>query len=364
EELAAFNAEARRDATEALIGLYFDHPELLTPADTHAVPMILVENNIWGFGNRLDAARGQADKTIHSRVADELHQHPGSPLIAYFVGNERSFAWIVTDRETTVRQLPNRRELQRLLTPVLVDMNRPGQVVNTDDARVLGDILWQPLAGHWQPDRLLRIIPDNLLTQVPWGALPAPGQDTGRLAVEHGSLLQVHSLAALAQCLAAESGRRPDPENLRMLALGVDSALGGSGQSNQVDLRHAESEAQQIGELWPARRAVVKVGSDASWQQITGLRLSQFGVVHLATRATVHQGRPKETTIRLGDAAEFSVLTIPMVRSLDLDAELVYLSCCRAAGGASGPSGGVMDFAGAFLDAGARTVIASTNLVD
>ena len=47
-----------------------------------------------------------------------------------------------------------------------------------------------------------------------------------------------------------------------------------------------------------------------------------------------------------------------------LSADLVYLSCCESSRRLTGSGSGFMDFAGAFLHAGARSVIASTLRVD
>ena len=50
-----------------------------------------------------------------------------SPLVVYFVGRERSFAWIDAGGELTVQKLADSEELQRLLLPVRADLARPGR---------------------------------------------------------------------------------------------------------------------------------------------------------------------------------------------------------------------------------------------
>jgi CHAT domain-containing protein len=57
-------------------------------------------------------------------------------------------------------------------------------------------------------------------------------------------------------------------------------------------------------------------------------------------------------------------VTIAAVVELELDAELVFLSCCEAAGRSAGRGRGLADFARAFMRAGAKTVVASSLRID
>jgi len=202
-------------------------------------------------------------------------------------------------------------------------------------------------------------VPDGLLHDVPWSALPLAWTDmSAALVIDYGPILEYGGEPRLA-------GGENDPGELTLLAIGCDSAPGTTtGLAGLPQLRRAEQEALMVHAQWPNPFRQLRVGAGARWDNIVGDDLAESGVIHLASHAEVHQGMPQRSTLRLssGDSAE--PVTLQAVSNLELNAELVYLSCCNAARRMSTGGSGVSDFAGAFLAAGARTVIASTHWVD
>jgi tetratricopeptide (TPR) repeat protein len=356
EELRAFNQVALRDASETLIGLYVDRPDLLAGLDPNEHTLLLAERSRWS-SDRSATAEPVASSEMLARLLTE-----DSPLLAFFVGGERSFVWAGVDGVLTVDALPGREPLLRALAPVTADLERPGRPLDKDAASRLSSLLMGALDDRWPAGSTLRIIPDDILFAVPWSALPFSEAGSGgapRPIIEHGPICEAPSLAMLIRTDA------PAPAgSLRMLAIGQDGAADRDRPSGGLrPLRHAEAEAQSICALWPAGLAVAWTGDDA-WKRLSAPRRDRYDVLHIASHAVVHQGAPGRSTLRLASGPDPIPVTIAAVVELELDAELVFLSCCEAAGRSAGRGRGLADFARAFMRAGAKTVVASSLRID
>ncbi|MFH1842656.1 MAG: CHAT domain-containing tetratricopeptide repeat protein [bacterium] len=356
-ELRAFSGDAYRDVTEILLGLYVDYPSLLAHTDPGRHTLLLAEGNRWG------ARTGGSSGKSHEAVLSDLVSNDHSVLLAFFVGTTRSFMWVGFAETVRIYPLAGRPELLQLVAPVLLDMSRPDRPVTPELAGEIGRVLLGEVAKVWPADGLLRIVPDDVLFAMPWCGLTMESPDGGDpvSVVDHGCVVEAPSLATFR---AATAAGRPAGQQ-RLLTVGFDSAGGVSEDSTEPrDLRHAEAEARQVAAQWPNGNAVVRVGPEASWSRIAELSLDQFGIIHIASHAMVRQGLPSQASLRLAGAQESVPLTIPAVAALELRTDLIYLSCCEAARQLSRGGSGLMSFARAFLDAGTRSVIASTIRVD
>jgi len=332
-DLPAFSSDLWRDAAESLIALYIDHPTLLAGREVGGVTLALARE---GCGRR------GADR-------------PGG--IVYFVGRERSFAWTDAaggrERMGATWTLPSRRELAQLLAPVLADMEQPDRPVDEGAVRALSATLLAPLGDRWRPGEVLVIEPDDILCAVPWAALTLPDGD---VVLDHGPLVEAAPQAAPA--LARRDAIRPG----ELLAIGHDGgATDPADGASTRRLREAAAEAREIAALWPDGRAHLLVGPAASWDNLERTDLRRFAVIHIATHAVAWAGPTAAATLRLADESGGHPLTAPAIRKLDLAADLVVLSCCEAA---SRHGSGLTDLAGAFLQAGCASVLASTVRVD
>jgi len=357
EELHAFNQVALRDAAEALIGLYMDRPDLLADLDLGEHTLLLAERSRWSADRSATAEPAVTGEMLTHLLADD------SPVLAFFVGRARSFVWTGDADGLSVGSLPGRDELLQALAPVAADLERPGRPVDEDAARHLATLLLGALGERWPAGKTLRVIPDDILFATPWSALSwtgAPAGDSARTVIDHGPVCEAPSLAALVNADAPASAA-----TLRLLAIGQDGTAGGSRRPDDVlALRHAETEARAVCALWPAGQAVARVGADAAWERLADPRQDRYDVLHIASHAVVHQGAPGSSTLRLASGPDPFPVTIEAAGELELDAELVFLSCCEAAGRSSGTGRGLADFARAFMRAGAKTVVASSLRVD
>jgi hypothetical protein len=257
-----------------------------------------------------------------------------------------------------MHSLPNATEIERLVQPVLAEYQAIHREPDWQAARRLADVVLAPVMPVWHDGGELRIAPDGVLSLVPWAAMPLPGArgegPIPDLAVDRGPVVMLCVVDA-----PPDGGARPGGANL--LALGCDgTADAGAGPV----LRNAEREARRVAAVWSEGGVDLRVGARAAWSASLAEDLASFDVIHIASHAVIHRGDPSGGVLRLAGPAGAAPVTIAAVRGLSLRAGLVYLSCCEAAGARADAAAGTDDFAGAFLQAGARTVVASPLRID
>jgi CHAT domain-containing protein len=125
-------------------------------------------------------------------------------------------------------------------------------------------------------------------------------------------------------------------------------------------------EVEALGRL--VGRSTTLLGPEASEQELERLRaggkLKSFRLLHFATHGELNQDRPEQSALILardrGPGGAAGRLTVSTIRGhWQLDADLVVLSACQTALGGEGGGEGLLGFAQAFLQKGARAVVLS-----
>ncbi len=365
-ELASYHRRSRREILEALLDLDYGCGTAGRAADPPADRDLPAAALLLAEDLRLD--RPSAGAPAPGRLCAALARDGRLPLVAYFVGEKASFRWVVTGDGVAWSRLPGRRDLETALAPVLADLRHPAR---EPDAAALGRLaaLLLPADGSfWQPGTTLFLLSDGPLSGVPWSALPWPapavlaaaGSARDRApALERGPICELPVL----RTAAADRPARP-PAALPLLAIGCDGTVQDPEGPDLPALRQAENEARAIAALWSESARRLVLGAEALGSEAWPDDLSRYGVVHVATHAVAYQGLPGRSTLRLAAPGGGRPLTLQGVADLDLDAELIYLSSCEADRRLSAAGSGLDSFARAFLAAGARAVVASTQRVD
>ena len=278
------------------------------------------------------------------------------PQIIYFVGDGSSFRWTIVDGEISLIRLAGEDSLLTVLAPVIADFKQPTRSPVSGELAALTETLGGAPSG-WRAGGSLAIVCDGPLFSVPWAALPMEnGAD--RVWIDQGPVV-------LADAPTFEAGRSSPARNAppRLLALGVDGGDGRLGAGLEA-LHHAEREARDIYELWPAGHADLRVGTAADWRALDAEELSMYAVIHIASHALAYQGMADKTTMLLAGSGG-DPLTSAEIGQLDLNADLVFLSCCEAAEGVRrGVGPAHAGLARSFLSAGAGAVIAPCTRVE
>jgi CHAT domain-containing protein/tetratricopeptide (TPR) repeat protein len=264
-----------------------------------------------------------------------------------------------------------------------------GLVARGQDARVeasgLGAAVLEPvLAGLDPAVTRLVIVPDGPLHRVPWDALRL---GDGRYMVERYAVSIAPSAGTVGMLWRRSRGRTPAAAPARLLAFG-DPDFGGAGPGDHglsdpglinggsADSLRAATQPFATSEDLPrlpgsgaearlvaryAPESEVRLRRQASADYLRHAPLGGFEVIHFATHALVDDRALGRTALALApDSSGSGFVTPGELASLRLDAGLVVLSACRTAGGVVVDGEGMQGLTAALLEAGARSVVATS----
>jgi CHAT domain-containing protein len=265
-----------------------------------------------------------------------------SSLVAYFVTETETFAWVVSREDVHMVRLPTgRAELAGKIEYLRAEISRRAFDRPTADGlyeRLLAPL--EPFLRH----RHLVVVPHGPLHTLPFAALWSERQ--GQYALEKRTLTVVPSGTALRFL-----GERRTPFSGRALVFGnPDGSLPSSA-----------AEAQAVAELF---RTDPLLGDKA---QLGRLRkeAGRADIVHLATHGLFVSNDPLSSYVQLAPSGMKGRLQVRDVLALDLaQTDLVVLSACSTGRGQVSESDDVVGLTRAFLAAGAPSVITTLWPVD
>jgi CHAT domain-containing protein/tetratricopeptide (TPR) repeat protein len=341
---------------------------------------------------------------------------PGTVLLQYSLGSERSLLWVLTPDSLELHELPGREvidEAARELYALLSDAGgwrgpdwREHRRRYEESARRLSALVLGPVAESLRGERTAEVVlvaAEGALSYVPFAALVPPGGNEPLVARHR--VVDLPSASVLAAVRRAAAGRaRPagellvfaDPvfsrEDSRLsgaaggtvtaaaaedgepalasdAATAVPSALRSAGWEGFERLRHSRDEALAIAALVPAGQRRLRIGFDATREAVLDGSASGYRLLHFATHGILDARRPRLSGLVLSLVDEAGrprdgVLRLHDVYALDLAADLVVLSACETGLGREVRSEGLVGLTRGFLHAGARSVIASLWRVD
>ena len=195
----------------------------------------------------------------------------------------------------------------------------------TDSAGALERTLLAPLKDAIG-DRELVLVPTGELHALPWAMLPGL----------RGRAVSVAPSAAVWWALES----RPRSRRRRVVAVAGPR------------LRHARPEVERVAEHHPAARALT---GPAATVAATLRSLDGAAVAHLACHGHVRADSPLFSSLELADG-HLNAYELARLRHAP---ELIVLSACDLAVSDARPGDELLGFAGALLDMGTRTIIAS-----
>lgn len=328
---------------------------------------------------------------VQSRLLDR-----GTALIEFWIGEDRSYAWLVSETECRGFVLPPRGQLGPLATRAYRALNArnrgpaesPEQrairvnEADTEFTRLSAELsrtLLRPLRGLTA--RRLWIVSDGELEYVPLAALPLPdsaGPVVSRyeviglpsasvLAVVREQLIDRPPAARTVAVFADPVFRPDDPRVIGFkgqLPRDVSRAAAEAGVSTLPRLYFSRDEAETIVSLAPDGRSRKALDFDASRSEATKADIGRYRVVHFATHGLVNSTHPELSGIVLSlvdprGRPQDGFLRLHEIYNLKLSAELVVLSACQTALGQDVRSEGLVGLVRGFMYAGSPQVVAS-----
>ncbi len=328
-------------------------------------------------------------------------------LVEYFLGQERSYAWLVSRQQVTSVELPPRQELEAAGGEVsrLLQTRSTGQEKRRQRAlQRLSSLLLEPLADALgasgastasQTPRRLLVVGDGILNTIPFSVLPLPG-DRRNLLIDKFEVVHLPSASVLA-ALRDRQRRRPIRDELR-IALFADpiyqsdderlaGAPGGSVDSGAAwhkdlstaardlelgtfqRLPHTRVEVEEISRLFSGNRRTVELGFAATRSHLLETDLKSYSLLHFATHGVLNRRHPSLSGLVLslidenGDPQD-GFLRLQDIYNLRLEAELVTLSACQTGLGAEVRGEGLIGLTRGFMYAGSPRVLVSLWRVD
>ncbi len=327
---------------------------------------------------------------------------PGTMLLEYSLGEDRSFLWAIERGRVRSFVLPPQAEIEALARRAYQEMSTAesgsthrGGAMAALSRRLLGP-LWNERTGEsaGAPLQRLVVVPDGALTLLPFAALPVP--DPGRSWKSPGRFLplleRVEVVSIPSATTLAVQRQRPeedaptqwaavfgdpvyaaDDSRLARRAAADRSRPGEArGKTSAVAFPRLQAtgrEAAAIKALAPAGKVKLDLGLDATREAVLAGNLSDFRVLHFATHAVADTENPDLSGLVLSqvDAAgrpREGFLGLADIYGLDLHAGLVVLSGCRTALGKEVRGEGLIGLTRAFQYAGVPRVVASLWPVD
>ncbi|MEL6276736.1 MAG: CHAT domain-containing protein, partial [Bacteroidota bacterium] len=316
-----------------------------------------------------------------AKVQEELINKEEA-IIAYFIGQEKAYAFVITQKTADLVVLPVPNDIQRATIgyqKALLDIE--GFQTNTkatfgkynQTANQLYQKILAPILSSLPPsvDQLL-IIPDGELTAIPFSALTTTSIE--QEDVDFGKLpyllynYQIHYAYSASLQLKNQERRTQIPANVRCLAMAPPYEGEDINQRGRlVQLRSTgqlEGTAQEIQAIANHIQGQFDFSYTATEGQFKALA-PQFGILHLAMHGVADLEDPNFNHLKFTDLAsaadstEDNLLYHYEIANLDLAAQLVVLSACETGVGKYEEGEGVYSLARSFSYAGVPSIVMS-----
>jgi CHAT domain-containing protein len=293
---------------------------------------------------------------------------PDTTLIEYYLGETRSFVWVVSRGQSSSAVLPPAKEIAALagafrksLTAQVSSLTV--RQAESESARLsarLYEMLLKPVERSIEGSQSLIIVPDGVLYYVPFEALQA---GSSRYLFERFPISYAPSATSLA-----ELDQSAPPAQKMLLAFGdpVYTRPEASAQRSTERgpdlgaLPYTREEVLGIASLFPKGESVVYLGARANQDAVKAEALDRYRYIHFATHGILDESHPSRSGLALtAGTGDGGVLQVDQITGLRIHADVVTLSACSTGLGELVSGEGMLGLVRSFLYAGASSVAVS-----
>ena len=295
---------------------------------------------------------------------------PDTTLIEYYLGEKRSFVWVVSRGQSSSFVLPPAKEIEALAGAYRKSLTAPVSSLTvrqaeSESARLsarLYEMLLKPAERALDGSHSLIIVPDGVLYYVPFEALQAPG--SSRYLFERFPI----AYAPSATSLAALDQSSPPAQQKMLLAFGdpvyarhaATGQRGAEGGPDLAALPYTRAEVLGIASMFPKGESSVYLGAAASQESVKAEALDRYRYLHFATHGILDELHPFRSGLALSaGTGGGGILKVDDITSLRIHADVVTLSACSTGLGELVSGEGMLGLVRAFLYAGASSVAVS-----
>ena len=278
-----------------------------------------------------------------------------SVALFYWLAPGRSCLWVVTPSQIHPPiELPPADQIRRWVDQYRAFIEqRVGDpmAVENEAGRRLYETLIAPAKAFIPHGAKVILFPDGPLHWLNFETLPVYG---GPGVKPHYWIEDVRPV--VAPSLGVLSRDRPPkphvPDSLMIIGDPV------SPGAEFPALAYASQEIETIRAKFPNARKEIFVKGDARPGVYREAEPDRFSLLHFSAHAVANEQSPLDSAIVLSPVKDNFKLYARDILNVPLRADLVTISACRSAGARSYSGEGLVGFAWAFLQAGARNVIA------
>ncbi len=285
---------------------------------------------------------------IESR-AKLVAQQASSVFLFYWLAPRQSYLWVIGAKSSKVVPLPPEADIRKDVESYsyFIEQEKIDPLTNSNGVgKRLFDTLIAPACIP--KGSQVVIIPDGPLHSLNFETLPVYSP-APHYWLEDVTASIAPSLSMVSA--AASSGRADKP----LLLIG-NTVTQGTGFP---PLPQSKQEIDDIRKHFPAVQATMYTGPGATAEAYMRARPDRFRYIHFATHADANEQSPLDSAIILSPKQNAWKLYARDVAEIPLTADLVTISACRSAGTRTLAGEGLVGFAWAFFQAGARNVITS-----
>lgn len=278
------------------------------------------------------------DPTALARIHD-------ATILSYWLGPSRSLLWVVTGDGASLIKLPPRADIKKAVEAYRYEMIRGNTTIDSERGAGLYRMLVAPAIPAIRSDRVI-VIADGPLATIPLDTLIAPNPSP-HFWIKDVTLSYAPSL----HYLGAKKSTRSFSDGEAFIMGDVPDQGSAFPQ-----LPRAGDEIKLVAQHFDPRRRHVFTGDEATASRYLLADLQHVWCIHFVTHGTASEHSPLESSLILAKGGR---LTGHDIIKVPLDAELVTVASCNSAGKRSYSGEGLVGLGWAFLDAGARRVVAS-----
>lgn len=317
------------------------------------------------------------------RVQDDLLD-PKSAVIEYFLGEEVSYALVITKTQASVFALPSRDQIRESLRAYLKSLSDPphGKFKGILAANRLYDRLFLPFEEKIpQSIEHLIIVPDGILYYLPFETLKFPtenGYQENKYLIEKFKISYVPSCSSLLYLLERKTSKFSLP---RILAVG--SAISNETDSEKEIFSRPMSliknlyadqgfdlspipfsriEVRNVVKFFPKVNRRLYLDNRASEAFVKTHSLEEYQVIHFACHGLLDEHFPFRSALVLSreeNSGEDGFLQVREIYNLKMKAEMIVLSACQTGRGKLEYGEGVLGLPRIFFYTGAQSVLSS-----
>jgi CHAT domain-containing protein/tetratricopeptide (TPR) repeat protein len=302
------------------------------------------------LGDKLRLARAQR-KPPTAESLQKIAGNSKAVLLSYWLAPKKSYLWVVTSAGVRSFQLPPAAEIRALVEryDALIQSARDPLAVEDASGPSLYHTLLEPAAELLAKNTRVILSPDGALYSLNFETIPVPGA-TRHYWIDDVAVSVTPSLGLLS----SDPEPRSAPANSMLL---VGNPV--STEPQYPVLQFAGQEIASIDRTLPAFRKVILTGAEANPDAYEHADPGTFTLIHFVAHAVANREDPLSSAVILSNhgTGGFKLLARDVIHK-PLHAQVVTISACRSAGARVYAGEGLVGFAWAFLEAGARNVIA------